>query len=91
MSVLEGHMLELCLHCGCRYLRVLVVDLQMLTLMVSVVQALALRINWIYMPDVCNSSHALILLYHMHCYYSITCAVITSSHTLLLLHHMYYY
>ena len=58
-------------------------------LMVSVVQILALRIDWIYMPDVYNSSHALILLYHMHCYYFLTCAANTSSRALLLIHRMY--
>jgi len=41
-------------------------------LMVSVVQILTLRINWIYIPDVYNSSHTLILLYHMQCYYFLT-------------------
>ena len=91
MFVLAGYMLALYLHCGCRYLRVLVVHLQTLALMVSVVQILALRIDWIYMPDVYNSSHALILLYHMHCYYFLTCSAITSPYALLLLHHMYCY
>ena len=85
------YMLAFYLHCGCRSLRVLVVHLQTLALMVSVVQILALRIDWIYMPDVYNSSHALILLYHMHCYYFLTCSAITSPYALLLLHHMYCY
>ena len=70
-------------------------------LMVSVMQILTLRINWIYSPDVYNSPHALIILYHMQCYYFltwsaitsphalllITCTAINSSHILLLLHH----
>jgi len=60
-----------------------------LALMVSVVQILVLRIDWIYMPDVYNSSHALILLYHMHCYYFLTCAANTPSRALLLIHRMY--
>jgi len=75
-------------------------------LMVSVVQILTLRINWIYKPDVYNSSHTLILLYHMQCYYFlndlrlhhhmhysyfITCTAVNSSHVLLLLHHMQCY
>ena len=71
-------------------------------LVVSVMQVLTLRINWIYRPDVYNSPHALIILYHMQGYYLLTCYAITSphelllitctninsSHILLLLHHM---
>ena len=38
-----------------------------------------------------TSSHTLLLLHHMHCYYSITCTDITSSHALLLLSYMHCY
>ena len=41
-------------------------------LMVSVMQILTLRINWIYRPDVYNSPHARIILYHMQGYYLLT-------------------
>ena len=41
-------------------------------LVVSVMQILTLRIYWIYRPDVYNSSHALISLYHMQCCYLLT-------------------
>ena len=41
-------------------------------LVVSVMQVLTLRINWIYRPDVYNSQHALIILNHMQGYYLLT-------------------